>query len=83
MPRDRGNGSGDRAPIAVNLDRVIVSDGIQLAPVIGQIDAGRGGLSGAFEGRVNGKTPVRGTLAPANGGTGVRVQSADAGWCHS
>ncbi len=79
MPRGRTSGSGDRAPIAVNLDRFIVSDGIQIAPVIGQIDAGRGGLSGAFEGRVNGKTPVRGTLAPTNGGTGVRIQSADAG----
>jgi hypothetical protein len=79
MPRDRDNGGGDRAPIAVNLDRVIVSDGIQFAPVIGQIDAGHAGLSGAFEGRMNGRTPVRGTLAPANGGTGVRVQAADAG----
>ncbi len=79
MPLERNNSGNDRAPIAVNLDRFIVSDSIQLAPVIGQIDAGRAGLSGKFEGRLGGRTPVRGTLAPTNGGTGVRVQSADAG----
>ena len=79
LPLNNTTSGGDRSPIALNLDRVIVTDSINLAPVTGQIDAGRAGLSGAFQGRLNGKTPVRGTLAPTNGGTGIRVQSADAG----
>ncbi|MGI9388610.1 MAG: DUF3971 domain-containing protein [Boseongicola sp.] len=79
LPQGGANAGGDRAPIDINLDTAIVTDGIRLAPVTAQIDAGRAGISGSFEGRINGRTPVRGTLAPTNGGTGVRVQSADAG----
>ena len=70
---------GERAPISVSLDSFVLSDRITFAPLIGQIDAGRAGLSGQFEARVNGQTPVRGTLAPANGGTAIRLQSDDAG----
>lgn len=72
-------GGGERAPIAVALDSFVLSDSITFAPLTGEIDAGQAGLSGAFEARVNGQTPVRGTLAPANGGTAIRLQSNDAG----
>ncbi len=79
LPRNRAAVGGDRAPMVVNFDNVVVTDGIRLSPVNGQIDAGRAGLSGAFEARLDGKTPIRGTLAPTNAGTGIRVQSANAG----
>lgn len=74
-----GGGSGDGAPLDVALDALVVSDGITLGPLTGEFQLGRAGLSGTFEARVNGATPVRGTLAPANAGTAVRIQSNDAG----
>jgi hypothetical protein len=74
-----GGGPGDGAPLDVRLDALVVSDGITLGPLEGQFDRGRAGLSGTFRARVNGETPVRGTLAPANAGTAVRIQSEDAG----
>ncbi len=80
FPRDKiASGGGSRAPISVSLDRFVLSDAITFAPLTGSIDAGRAGLSGAFEARLNGQTAVRGTLAPANGGTAIRLQSNDAG----
>ncbi|NNE82264.1 MAG: hypothetical protein HKN18_18490 [Silicimonas sp.] len=72
-----GDGAGAGA-IDLTLDRLIVSDSVSLSPMIGQIQQGRAGLSGDFEGRVNGGTAVSGNLAPANGGTSIRVQSASA-----
>lgn len=76
---DGSGEAGDGAPLDVTLDEVVVSDGIALTSVRGNFQNGRAGLSGTFTGRMNGRTPVEGTLAPANGGTAVRVQSADAG----
>ncbi len=74
---DSGGGS-DYGPIAMQFDRVILSDSLSLTPFAGQIGPGPFGLSGEFEARVNGGTPVSGTLAPANAGTAIRVQSSDA-----
>ncbi len=77
---ESGRGSFEEGPpINVDLDGLVVSDGITLAPFRGQLQRGRAGLSGSFKARVNGKTPVTGTLAPARGGTAVRLQSVDAG----
>ncbi|NNE88567.1 MAG: hypothetical protein HKN27_10865, partial [Silicimonas sp.] len=74
-----GGGSGGRgSTVDLALDRLIVSDGIALAPITGQFKPVGSGLSGAFEARINGKTSVRGTLSPANGGTALRVQASDA-----
>lgn len=73
-----GGGRGGNGTIDVNLDRLIVSDAITLAPIRGRIQQTRFGLSGDFEARVNGATPIRGTLSPANGGTAVRIQAANA-----
>jgi Protein of unknown function/AsmA-like C-terminal region len=72
-------GRGGRAPIDINLDGLVVSDSVTLSPVVGRLEQGLAGISGQFEGQVNGQTPVRGTLAPANAGTAVRIQSNDAG----
>ncbi|MEP1699126.1 MAG: AsmA-like C-terminal region-containing protein, partial [Paracoccaceae bacterium] len=74
-----GGSGGARSDISLRLDRLIVSDGIALAPINGIFSPVGGGLSGSFEGRVNGNTPVRGTLSPSNAGTALRVQAANAG----
>ena len=74
-----GSGGGDGAPIEVELTELVVSDSISLSPLTGRLQQGRAGLSGQFTARVNGETPVRGTLAPAKGGTAIRLQSDNAG----
>ena len=74
-----GGGSARGSPINLKLDRLTVSDGIAFAPLSGRITPERGGLSGNFEALVNGRTPVSGTLAPANAGTAIRIRSANAG----
>ncbi|MCV6593382.1 MAG: DUF3971 domain-containing protein [Silicimonas sp.] len=68
-------GGGAQSRIDIALDRVVVSEGIALAPFRGQVTPGRFGLSGEFQGRINGGAPIRGVLSPANGGTAVRLQS--------
>lgn len=73
-----GGSGGGGANVDLRLDRLIVSDGIALAPINGTFRPVGPGLSGTFEARINGKTPVRGTLSPANGGTALRVQANDA-----
>ncbi|MEM7718566.1 MAG: AsmA-like C-terminal region-containing protein, partial [Pseudomonadota bacterium] len=69
---------GGTSPINLRLDRLIVSDGIALAPLRGQLELGPRGLTGTFEARLNGQTPIQGVLASANAGTAVRLTSADA-----
>ncbi|MFT4999089.1 MAG: hypothetical protein ACI875_000082 [Planctomycetota bacterium] len=70
------DGSGNL--IAVKIDRLIVSNGIALTDVVGDLNTS-GGVTGSFSGRVNGGARIIGTLAPYNGGTGVRFTSTDAG----
>ncbi|MBZ0130718.1 MAG: DUF3971 domain-containing protein [Rhodobacteraceae bacterium] len=72
-----GNGeAGNR--IAVKLDRLIVSSGIALTGVEGELTT-RGGVSGGFSGRINGGARIVGALAPDKGGTAVRLSSKQAG----
>ncbi len=66
------------SPIDIQLDRLIVSDSLALVPVTGRLEPTSLGLAGDFRGRVNGNTPILGSLAPANAGTAIRIQSADA-----
>ncbi len=73
-----GNGGGSSGPIDLTLDRLIVSDGISLSPVRGRITVEAGGLSGSFDARVNGRTPIKGVLSPANAGTAIRISSDNA-----
>jgi len=74
----RGSGGGESGPINLRLDRLTVSDGISFAPLIGRVEVGPGGMTGEFEARLNGRTPIRGNLSPANAGTAVRITSIDA-----
>ena len=73
-----GRGAASSSPIDFRLDRLVVSDGVSLFPVGGRFEQGSLGISGDFEGRVNGSTLVQGSLAPANAGTAIRLESSDA-----
>ncbi len=79
FPENRGSsGSADGSPIAISLDSLRVTDGIRLTGFNGKFTL-RGGFNGEFSGRVNGKTPVTGSVVPSPNGTAVRVLSDDAG----
>ncbi|MEL6889089.1 MAG: DUF3971 domain-containing protein, partial [Pseudomonadota bacterium] len=78
-----GSGSGSAGgqgggPLTLTLDRLRVTDTIQLTDLRGNFDMARG-LSGAFEARVNGATPIRGEVLPENGRSAIRITSEDAG----
>ena len=73
-----GGGGSDSGAIDISLDRLIVSDSITLAPIRGRMTSSRFGLSGDFEARVNGGAQIKGTLSPANGGTAIRIEAANA-----
>lgn len=79
LPSGGRGGPGDGAPIDLSLNELVVTDDISLSPLSGQFKTGQAGLSGSFQARINGGTPVRGTLAPTSGGTGIRIQSENAG----
>ncbi|MGC9417589.1 MAG: AsmA-like C-terminal region-containing protein [Rhodovulum sp.] len=71
-------GAGGVGAVDVRLDRLILSDGIVLTGVRGRL-SGQGGLSGRLSADLEGGGPVMATLAPAAGGTAVRVRAEDAG----
>ncbi len=75
-----GGGGKGGARIRFGLERVTVSAGIAITGVDGVITT-RGGLSGRFTGRVAGKAPIAGTLAPdpRRSGTAARITASDAG----
>jgi hypothetical protein len=81
LPDLGGGRDGANGPLTVALDRVTVSDGIRVDGFRGEFAVGRGGgLSGGFDGRLNGGTPIRGRIDPATGGGfAVRVVADDAG----
>lgn len=66
------------APMRVTLDRLQITDKIWLQGLAGSFKT-TGGLDGAFEARVNGKTGVSGRVVPQGGRTAVRLTSTDAG----
>jgi len=83
LRRARPGGDGARdgpagGPVSMALDRLQVTAGIALTGFRGSFDT-QGGLSGNFTGAVNGGAPVQGTVVPVEGGTGLRLRSADAG----
>ncbi|MEM9970011.1 MAG: AsmA-like C-terminal region-containing protein [Pseudomonadota bacterium] len=72
-------GSGGSGRVSVDLDTLVVTDNQRLSPFRGDLTALGGGLSGDFQGRLNGGTVVRALLAPTSRGTSVRLQANDAG----
>lgn len=79
-----GGGSGRGAPgprqplIIQGLDRLTVSEGIQLVGVDADLDLSDG-MRGTFTGRVPEGAALRGSVAPTPQGLAFRIQSADAG----
>jgi len=79
MPAQRKSGNGAAGgPMTLTLDRLEVADGIALTRFRGAFSLA-GGLNGDFRAEVNGKVPVSGGVAPAPGGTAVRLRAEDAG----
>jgi len=69
---------GPGGPISLNMDKVIVSQGIALTNFVGEFSSA-GGFNGNFTARMNSKTPLTGRLAPDANGTAIRIQSDNAG----
>lgn len=78
LPSGASPAGGAAMPLALRLDSLRVTEEIELAPFRAEIMAGQG-MSGAFEARVNGGAPVRGTLVPTTTGTAIRVTAEDGG----
>lgn len=76
---DFGNGgAGGGGPVSLALDRLIVTEGIEMRNFRANLTT-QGGLNGRFTARLAGIAAVEGALAPTRQGTAVRLQSADAG----
>ena len=69
---------GDAGPVQIALDRLQVTEGIALDSFRGDF-TGAGGFTGQFRAQLNGGPAVRGTVAPRNGKSAVRLVSDDAG----
>ncbi|ETX16545.1 hypothetical protein OCH239_01590 [Roseivivax halodurans JCM 10272] len=75
-----GSGGGADVPLDVSLDRLTISEGIQLLDLNGNFSARNGGLAGNFAARMQGTSAeVQGQLLPQGGGTALRLSSEDAG----
>jgi hypothetical protein len=79
LPRRAGGSAGGSGEIRVNLDRLVVSEGIALTGFSGAFALRGGGLDGNFVAAVNGKGRIEGATVPAKGGTAVRIRSGNAG----
>ena len=73
-----GSGGGESGPMAVQLQRLVISEGIALTDFRGRF-TGRGGFNGSFTGLVNGQSPISGTVAPKGDRSAFRLQSQNAG----
>ncbi|MCW1951426.1 MAG: DUF3971 domain-containing protein [Octadecabacter sp.] len=73
-----GASGGEGAPMDIALDRLVITDSIQLDNFRGTFTS-PAGLQGEFQGDVNGIAPIRGTLVPIDGRSAVRIVSDDAG----
>jgi hypothetical protein len=65
-------------PITATLDRLQVTEGIAISPLLADLTT-QGGLSGQFRGRVNGEAAVTGTLVSVAAGPAVRINADDGG----
>lgn len=74
----RSAARGPAVPITLSLDRLTVSQGIDLTGFKGDFTT-LGGFNGNFTAQVNGTAKVTGTVVPSTDGTAVRVRADDAG----
>ncbi|MEX0301087.1 MAG: AsmA-like C-terminal region-containing protein, partial [Leisingera sp.] len=73
-----GSSGGASGPITLRLQNLQVTESIGLQNFQGRFSTA-GGMNGEFTARLNGQTPVAGTVVPQNGGTASRIRSNDAG----
>ncbi|MDO6730417.1 DUF3971 domain-containing protein [Marinovum sp. 2_MG-2023] len=69
---------GGTSPLTLAPDRLQISDGIILTDFRGDFTT-QTGMRGNFSARLNGGTPVRGTVEPTNKGSQFVIKSDDAG----
>ena len=68
----------ERVPASVKLDRVKISDSIELSDFNGELSFA-GGVEGRYSASINGSANFVGTIAPYEGGSAINVQSGNAG----
>ncbi|GKY87677.1 AsmA-like C-terminal region-containing protein [Sinisalibacter aestuarii] len=73
-----GGAPGPRMPLTLALDKLIISEGIQIQNLRGDLDLS-GGLHGTFTGRIIGGTQIQGTVAQQENGAAFRITSDRAG----
>lgn len=73
-----GGGGGNGGPIALALDRLVVSEGIVLHGVNGAFST-QGGFQGDFTANVAGTTPIAGQLSPSENGTAIWITAQNGG----
>jgi hypothetical protein len=77
MPGGKG-GPGGGGPIRLRLDKLVISNGITLTDFRGEFGV-KGGFNGSFVAGVNGSGEIQGAVAPAKGGSAIRITSENAG----
>lgn len=77
-PASGGQGAASGGVLRLDLDQLIVSDGMRLTGFQGEFNQ-RQGFNGTFRARMNGEAPMTGTVVPARNGLAVRIRSQDAG----
>ena len=78
LPSSRGSSGGAETPLSLTLQRLRVSDGIILSDVTGAFRM-TDKIAGQFTARVDGGPRIDGRLGPAQNGTAVQIEAADAG----
>jgi len=73
-----GGGGSAAGPMSLALDRLQITEGIALNRFVGEFTS-TGGFAGQFSAQVNNAASVKGTVAPRNGRSAVRLVSDDAG----
>ncbi|TNF18924.1 MAG: hypothetical protein EP318_16690 [Rhodobacteraceae bacterium] len=74
----RGGAARASGPLTLAPDRLQITDGIVLTGFRGQFST-QGGLGGAFQAKLNGGTPLRGSVTPTERGQRFVVKADDAG----
>lgn len=75
---DGAGGEPAEIPLALQLDRLVITDGMALTAVAGDLVL-RGGASGQLDARMNGGPPVTLSLVAAAAGTDISLTAQDAG----
>ena len=73
-----GENDAQDGPMDVQLNQLVVTDGITLTGFAGAFTS-KNGFQGDFSASVNNEAPIRGTVSPSPAGSAVQISSDDAG----